>query len=85
VQRKFRTKYDKNPPTRKGIYHWHKKFVATGCLCPEKKSGRPGVIEEDAERLREIFTRSPSHSWSPHRKFIGKNKLSEFIFKMTRI
>jgi hypothetical protein len=51
-------KYGKNPPTRKAIYHWHKKFVATGCLCPEKKSGRPGVSEEDAERVRETFTRS---------------------------
>jgi hypothetical protein len=31
-------------------------------LCPEKKSGRPGVSEEDAERVRETFTRSPKKS-----------------------
>jgi hypothetical protein len=55
VQRKFRTKHGKNPPTRKSIYHLHKKFVATVCLCPEEKSGRPGVSEEDAERVRETF------------------------------
>jgi hypothetical protein len=55
VQRKFKTKYAKNPPTRKAIYHWHKKFVATVFLCPEKKSGHPGVSEEDAERVRETF------------------------------
>jgi hypothetical protein len=33
--------------------------MATDCLCPEKKSVRPGVSEEDAERVRETFTRSP--------------------------
>jgi hypothetical protein len=58
VQRKFRTKYSKNPPIRKAIYRWQKKFVATCCLCPEKNSGRPGVSEEDAKRVRETFTRS---------------------------
>jgi hypothetical protein len=31
------------------------KLVATGFLCSEKKSGRPGVSEEDAERVRETF------------------------------
>jgi hypothetical protein len=36
--------------------------MATGCLCPEKKSGRPGVSEEDAERVRETFTGSPKKS-----------------------
>jgi hypothetical protein len=29
--------------------------VAIGYLCPEQKSGRPGVSEEDAERVRETF------------------------------
>jgi hypothetical protein len=66
VQRKFRTKYGKNPPTRKAVYHWHKKFVATGCLCPEKKSGRPGVSEEDAEHVckRDIHEESEEISAS---------------------
>jgi hypothetical protein len=49
-------------PGRQFTYNWHKKFVATGCLCPEKKSGSPGVSEEDAERVRETFTRSPKKS-----------------------
>jgi hypothetical protein len=31
-------------------------------LCPEKKSGCRGVSEEDAERVRETFTRSPKKS-----------------------
>jgi hypothetical protein len=31
-------------------------------LCPEKKSGRPGVSEEDAELERETFMRSPKKS-----------------------
>jgi hypothetical protein len=36
--------------------------VAAGCLCAKKKIGCPGVSEEDAERVREIFTRSPKKS-----------------------
>jgi hypothetical protein len=71
VQRKFRTKYGGNPPTRKAIYHWHKKFVARDCLCPEK-SGPPGVSEEDAERVRDIHEEPEEISASsfPHRKFM---------------
>ncbi|PSN39953.1 hypothetical protein C0J52_28330 [Blattella germanica] len=33
VQRKFRTKFNKEAPSRKSIYAWH---VTTGCLCPKK-------------------------------------------------
>lgn len=62
VQRKFRTKYHKDPPSRKAIYAWYDRFVSTGCLCPKKRSGRPAVNEETVNRVRETFVRSPRKS-----------------------
>ena len=62
VQRLFRRRYGKPPPTRQLIYDWSKKFQETGCLCKGKSSGRPPVSEERVERVRETFTRSPRKS-----------------------
>ena len=59
VQRHFRRRYGKPPPTRQSIYDWSKKFQETGCLCKGRSSGRPPVSEETLERVRETFTRSP--------------------------
>ena len=41
VQRAFRAKYAKDPPTDKTIHAWYKQFTETGCLCKQKSSGRP--------------------------------------------
>ena len=41
VQRAFRAKYAKEPPTDKNIRTWHKQFTETGCLCEQESSGRP--------------------------------------------
>ena len=57
VPRLFRRRYGK--PPRQSIYDWSKKFQETGCLCKGKSSGRPSVLEETVERVRETFTRSP--------------------------
>ena len=46
VQRHFRRRYGKPPPTRQSIYDWSKKFQETGCFCKGKSSGRPPVSEE---------------------------------------
>jgi transposase len=62
VQRHFRTRYGKPPPTRQSIYDWSKKFQNTGCLCKGKSSGRPPVSEEQVARVRETYTRSPKKS-----------------------
>ena len=51
VQRAFRAKYAKDPPTDKTIRGWYKQFTETGCLCKEKPSGRPLTAEDD-ERVR---------------------------------
>ena len=36
VQRVFRWKYAKDPPTDKTIRMWYKQFTETGCLCKHK-------------------------------------------------
>ena len=58
VQRKFRTKYRKEPPNRPTIYSWHTNFVQTGCSVRHAKSpGRPCVSDATVEQLRESFVR----------------------------
>jgi hypothetical protein len=49
VQRAFRAKYAKDPPTDKTIRAWYKQFTETGCLCKQKSSGRPLTAEDDVE------------------------------------
>jgi len=41
VQRAFRAKYAKDPPTDKNIRAWYKQFTETGCLCKQKSIGHP--------------------------------------------
>jgi len=62
VQRAFRTKYAKDPPTDKTIHAWCKQFTETGCLCKQKSSGRPLSAEDDVERVRASFLHSPKKS-----------------------
>jgi hypothetical protein len=45
VQRAFRAKYAKDPPTDKTISAWYKQFTETECLCNQKSSGRPSTAE----------------------------------------
>ena len=51
VQRAFRAKYAKEPPTDKTIRAWYKQFIETGCLCKQKSSGRPLTAEELEYRI----------------------------------
>lgn len=63
VQRRFRTEYQKEPPSRPTIYSWHKNFIETGCAVVHSKSpGRPGVSNAVVEQIRETFVRSPRKS-----------------------
>jgi hypothetical protein len=47
VQRAFRAKYVKDPPTDKKIRAWYKQFTETGSLCKRKSSGRALSAEYD--------------------------------------
>ena len=52
VQRAFRVKYAKDPPTDKTIRVWCKQFTETECLCKQKSSCRPLTAEDNVERVR---------------------------------
>ena len=55
VQRAFRAKYAKDPPTDKTIRAWCEQFTETGCLCKHKSSGRTLTTEDDVEQVRASF------------------------------
>jgi len=55
VQRAFRAKYAKDPPTDKTIRAWCEQFTETGCLCKHKSSGRTLTTEDDVEQVRVSF------------------------------
>ena len=46
VQRAFRAKYAKDPPTDKTIRAWYKQFTETGCLCKQKAPMLTRVCQE---------------------------------------
>jgi len=52
VQRHFRRRYGKPPPTRQSIYDWSKKFQETGCLYITTS-----VASVDEDMLRSVWTK----------------------------
>ncbi|PNF22210.1 hypothetical protein B7P43_G04466 [Cryptotermes secundus] len=62
VQCAFRRKFNIQPPMRKSIYRWNKEFDETGSLCKGKSPGPSCVSEENVERIRGSFERSPMKS-----------------------
>ena len=62
VQRAFRVKFNCDAPSSKNIRRWSKQFEESGCLCKGKSPGRPRTSEENVERVRAAFSRSPRQS-----------------------
>ena len=62
TQRNYRSKYGRDPPSRLLIRLWHKKFMETGTMFDTRRSGRPRTSEENIERVRQAFQRSPMKS-----------------------
>ena len=62
TQRNYRSKNGRNPPSRPLIRLWHKKFMETGTVFDARRSGRPRTSEENIERVRQVFQRSPTKS-----------------------
>jgi hypothetical protein len=74
VQRRFRTQYGCQPPTRKSIRFWDNKLMTTGDLLRVKSYGKTRISEENVNRIREAFQRSPRKSMVLHVHF----KISTF-------
>ena len=53
TQRKYRTKYGKDPPSLSSIGRWHKKCMETESVLDAVRSGRPRT---SAEKNRECKT-----------------------------
>jgi hypothetical protein len=92
VQRAFRAKYAKDPPTDKTIRAWYKQFTETECLCKQKSSGRPLTPEDDVEQVRSSFLHSPKKSTGTAAKELSMSKTTvwrvvhkRFVFKPYRI
>ena len=62
TQRSCRSKYGRNPPSCPSIRLWLKKFMKTGTVFDTRRSGRPRTSEENIERVRQAFQRSPMKS-----------------------
>ena len=62
IQRNYRSKYGRDPPSRPSIRLWHKKFMETRTVFDTRRSGRPRTSEEDIERVRQAFQRSSMKS-----------------------
>jgi hypothetical protein len=58
VQRQFRRKYGRSPPSQASIRAWYKPYVTDGCVCKRKNTGRPSVSAEHVETIRQSFVRS---------------------------
>jgi hypothetical protein len=76
VQRAFRAKYGKDPPTDKIIRAWYQQFTETGCLCKQKSSGHPLTAEDDVERVRASFLHSPKKSTGTAAKELSMSKIT---------
>ena len=62
VQREFRARFRKDTPCRNKITRWYRLFVETGCFCKGESPGRPRVSDDNIERVRDAFMRSPRKS-----------------------
>ena len=46
TQRKYRTKYGRDPPSGPSIHGWHKKFIETGSVLDTVRNGEPRTSGE---------------------------------------
>jgi hypothetical protein len=62
VQRRFTTQYGRQPATLKSIPFWDNELRTTGSLLRVKSPRKARTSEENANRIREVFQRSPRKS-----------------------
>lgn len=62
VQRRFRTRYNRNPPSKNTIKAWYNKFKNSGTVHHRKGNGRRRVSEENIQRIQQSFRDNPRQS-----------------------
>ena len=85
VQRAFRAKYAKDPPTEKTIRAWYKQLTETEYLCKQKSSGRPLTVEDDVKRVRASFLQSPKKSSGTAAKELSTSKTTVWMVLRKRL
>ena len=73
VQHAFLRKFNIQPP-RKSTYRWNKQFAETGSLFKGKSPCRSSVSEENVERIRVSFERSPMKSTRSASRELGLSR-----------
>ena len=58
-QGKCRNEFRRKPFCVNNVCHWSEQFKEAGGVCQRESSGRPAVKEENVERIRRAFLRSP--------------------------
>ena len=61
-QRKFRKKYQKNPPDRSSIRRWYEQYQSRGSHSHLGGNGRPQISDEKKEMIRSMFNENPTVS-----------------------
>ncbi|PNF34548.1 hypothetical protein B7P43_G10738 [Cryptotermes secundus] len=77
LQREFRARFQKDAPHKNNTIRWYRQFVETGCLCKGKSRGRPRVSDDNIERVRVAFQRSPRKSVGRGSRELGMSKMTE--------
>ena len=81
VQREFRTKYAKDPPTDKTIRARYKQSTETGCMCKQKSPMLTRVWQKLEYRIDVCL---PCHPWCTHRTpLVVNKKKSVFLWLWT--
>jgi hypothetical protein len=59
AQREFYARFKEDAAHKNNVVRWCGQFVATGCLCTGRSSGRHCVSDDNTERVRKAFQRGP--------------------------
>jgi hypothetical protein len=62
VQRNFRRVHRKDAPADKSVRKWYQQFQETGSVVKGHSPGRPNTSQDDTQRIRVAFQRSPKRS-----------------------
>jgi hypothetical protein len=78
MRREFRPRFKKDAPHKNNVSRWYRQFVETDCLCKGRSPGRPRVFDDNIERVREAFQRSPHKSVARASRELGMPKMAEW-------
>ena len=87
IQRNYRSKYGRDPPSLPSIRLWHKKFRETGTVFDTRRSGLPRTSKENIERVRQAFQRSPMKSirTAARQLELPRSTVHKFLHKNLRL